>query len=141
MLRLPRWIAGSDVRVPVLGISLVTKSWDVLASEPGSLADRSKAEDIIDFSVSSPRGGSSYSRIQSEMISPIQHQSSGLMEGCQPLELKGILARGTGREIIATEWLGKNAMRCSKTDPIYVANNVQDWSDFAMYEVIHLARQ
>ena len=30
-------------------------------------------------------------------------------------------------------------LRCSKTDLIYIANNVQDWSDFAMYDAIRLA--
>ena len=49
---LPRWIAGSDVRVLVVAISLYIKSCDVLASEPESLSNRGKAEKVIDFSVS-----------------------------------------------------------------------------------------
>ena len=140
MLGLPRWIAGGDMRVLVLAISLLIQSWGVLAYEPESPSDRSNAENVINFGVSLPSGGSAHSRIQDEMISPSQRQWSGFRKGCQPLELKGILARGTGREFIATEWLRKNMLRCSKADLIYIANNVQDWSDFAMYDAIHLAR-
>lgn len=140
MLGLPRWIAGGDVRALVLAISLFIQSWGVLSCEPKPLSDRSNAENVINLDVSSPSEGSGYSRIQGEMIMPAQRQWPGLRKGCQPLELKAILARGTGREFIATEWLRKNALRCSKTDLIYIANNVQDWSDFAMYDAIHLAR-
>ena len=141
MLGLPRWIARGDMRVLILATSLFIQSWGVLAYEPESLSDRSNAENVTVFGVSSPSGGSTYSRIQDEMmISPTQRQWSDFRKGCQPRELKGILARGTGREFIATEWLRKNMLRCSKTDLIYIANNVQDWSDFAMYDAIHLAR-
>ena len=140
MLGLPRWIAGSDLRMLVVAISLLIQSLGVLAYELESLSDRSNAENVINFGVSSPSGRSAHLRLQEEMISLTQRQWSGLRKGCQPLELKAILARGTGREFIATEWLRKNALRCSKTDLIYIANNVQDWSDFAMYDAIHLAR-
>ena len=139
MLGLPRWIAGGDMRVLVLAISLLIQSWGVLAHEPESFSDRSNAENVINFGVSLPSGWSAYSRVQYEMISPSQRQWSGFRKGCQPLELKGILARGTGREFIATEWLRKNMLRCSKADLIYIANNVQDWSEFAMYDAIRLA--
>ncbi len=128
------------MRVLVLAISLLIQSWDVLAYEPESLSDRSNAENVIVFGVSLPSGGNAYSRIQDEMISPTQRQWSDFRKGCQPRELKGILGRGTGREFIATEWLRKNMLRCSKTDLIYIANNVQGWSNFAMYDAIHLAR-
>ena len=128
------------MRVLVLAISLFIQSWDVLAYEPESLSDRSNAENVIVFGVSLPSGGNAYSRIQDEMISPTQRQWSDFRKGCQPRELKGILGRGTGREFIATEWLRKNMLRCSKTDLIYIANNVQGWSNFAMYDAIHLAR-
>jgi hypothetical protein len=139
MLGLPRWIAGGDMRVLVLAISLLIQSWGVLAYEPESLSDRSSAENVINLGVSSPSGGSAYSRIQGEIILPAQRQWPSLRKGCEPLELREILARGTGREFIATEWLRKNALQCSKTDLMYVANNVQNWSDFAMYDAIRLA--
>ena len=128
------------MKVLVLAISLFTQSWGVLAYGRESLSDRSNAENVINMGVSLPSGRSAHSRIQEEMISSTQRQWSGLRKGCQPLELKGMLARGTGREFIVTEWLRRNALRCSKTDLIYIANNVQEWSDFAMYDAVNLAR-
>ena len=118
MLGLPRWISGGDMRVLVLAISLFIQSWGVLVYGTESLSDRSNAENIINFGISSPSGRSAYSRIQDETISPTQRQWSGFRKGCQPLELKEILTRGTGREFVATEWLRKNMLRCSRTDLI-----------------------
>ena len=124
----------------MLAIFLLVKSWGVWASDLESSSASGDVDNVLHLRVELPRERGFYSRIQDEMISPTQRQRSGFRKGCQPLELKGILARGTGREFIATEWLRKNMLRCSKTDLIYIANNVQDWSDFAMYDAIHLAR-
>ncbi len=140
MLWLTQQISGNYVRVLALAASFFIYSWGVLAPEPESPSARQEADNLINFRIELPKERRSYSTIQEEMISSTQRQWSGLRKGCQPLELKGILARGTGREFIATEWLRRNALRCSKTDLIYIANNVQDWSDFAMYDAINLAR-
>lgn len=123
----------------MLAIFLFVKSWGVWASDLESPSARGDVGNVVNLRVELPREQGFYSRIQDEMISPTQRQWSASRRGCQPLELKGILARGTGREFVATEWLRKNMLRCSKTDLIYIANNVHDWSDFAMYDAVHLA--
>jgi hypothetical protein len=129
----------SVVKILVLAISLFTKSWGVCASDPeGSLAS-GEVDNVVNLSFELPREIRSYSQIQGEILSPAQLQWSDLRKGCDPQELQGILERGTSREFIATEWLRKNALQCSKKDLIYVANNVQNWSEFAMYDAIRLA--
>jgi hypothetical protein len=122
-----------------MAISLLIKSCGVWASEPESSSARGDFDNVITSSFEFPREWSYYPQIQGEIISPAQLQWSDLRKGCEPRELKGILERGTGREFIATEWLRKNALQCSKKDLIYVANNVQNWSGFAMYDAIRLA--
>lgn len=127
------------MRILLLAISLSLKSWGVVASEPESESEKWDSKNVIDFRFELIRERNAYPPIQGEMISPTQSQWSDIRKGCDPLELRGILARGTGREFVAMEWLRKNAMQCSRADLIYVANNVQDWSDFAMYDAIRLA--
>ena len=58
---------------------------------------------------------------------------------CYYTELRRILADGTGRQFNATEWLKKNAEKCSKTELRYIARNLHDWSDYPMYDAIQLA--
>ena len=127
------------MRVLVLAIPFFIKSWGVWASELESSSARGDVDNVINRRVELPRERGFYSRNQGEMILPDQRQWPSLRKGCEPLELREILARGTGREFIATEWLRKNAQQCAKTDLIYVAHNVQNWSDFAMYDAIRLA--
>ena len=73
------------------------------------------------------------------MILATQPQWFDIRKCCLPLELKGILARGTGRDFIATELSRKNTLQCSQTDLKYVAKNVQNWSEFAMYDAVRFA--
>ena len=131
--------AGSDVRAQVLAIFFLLNSWSLLASESESSSASRDSENFIHFRVELSRQQSSYLQIDGEIISPTRRQSSAIREGCEPLELKGILARGTGREFVATEWLRKNALKCSETDLKYIANNLHKWSEFAMYDAIRLA--
>lgn len=59
---------------------------------------------------------------------------------CDPNELRSVLTEGSGKQFNATEWLKKNFNKCSKADLQYIALNINDWTSYAMYEAIRLAR-
>ena len=59
---------------------------------------------------------------------------------CDPNELRRLLTEGSGREFNATEWLKRNARKCSKADLQYIAINIHDWTRYAMYDAIRLAK-
>lgn len=59
---------------------------------------------------------------------------------CDPNELRRLLTEGSGREFNATEWLKRNARKCSKADLQYIAINIHDWTSYAMYDAIRLAK-
>jgi len=59
---------------------------------------------------------------------------------CDPNDLRRVLTEGSGRQFNATEWLKRNARKCSKADLHYIAINIQDWTSYAMYDAIRLAK-
>ena len=59
---------------------------------------------------------------------------------CDPYELRSVLIEGSGKQFNATEWLRKNADKCSKADLQYIALNIHEWTSYAMYDAIRLAR-
>ena len=59
---------------------------------------------------------------------------------CDHNELRSVLIEGSGRQFNATEWLRKHADKCSKADLQYIALNIDEWTSYAMYEAIRLAR-
>ena len=59
---------------------------------------------------------------------------------CDPNELRRLLTEGSGRQFNATEWLKRNARKCSKADLQYIAINIRDWTSYAMYDAIRLAK-
>jgi hypothetical protein len=59
---------------------------------------------------------------------------------CDPNELRRLLTEGSGRQFNATEWLKRNARKCSKADLQYIAINIHDWTSYAMYDAIRLAK-
>jgi hypothetical protein len=119
---------------------VVLISSNTLAHESEELITLRATNDVLNFRVAQLLEENA--RLQTFADKPLNAQAAGETVNalCDHNELRSVLIEGSGRQFNATDWLRKNAEKCSKADLQYIALNIHDWTSYAMYEAIRLAR-
>ena len=115
-------------------------SSNTLAHESEELITLRATNDVLNFRVAQLLEENA--RLQTFADKTLNAQAAGetVSALCDHNELRSVLIEGSGRQFNATDWLRKNAEKCSKADLQYIALNIHEWTSYAMYEAIRLAR-